>query len=142
LTISERRAGDVIVLDLAGALTGPHASDVVGERVRRHERAGTHTVVANLARVRSVDAAGLQALVDAYRAMREGGGEMRLAGLNGRVRRVMANAGLLTVFDTFDSVEHAIEGPIPQRTASRLPTPPSEAPLGAIQRLFRRLTHC
>jgi anti-sigma B factor antagonist len=140
LTITERRSGDVVVLDLVGALAGRAAAGVIEDTVRRHERAGTHTLVANLARVRSVDAAGLQALVDACRAVRKGGGEMRLAALNGRVRRLMANVAVLTVFDTFDSVDQAIDGPIPQRTASKSPTRLFLLPLEAFRRLLKRLT--
>lgn len=102
-----------MILDLIGPIAGQEAAEGVAEAVRRQGRGGTHTVVMNLARVRSVDPAGMGALIDGDRAMREAGGAMRLASLNGRIRQLMVNAGVLTVFDTFDSVEQAIEGPRP-----------------------------
>jgi anti-anti-sigma factor len=111
MRISERRVEDVVVLDLAGPLTGWTAARLMEEAIRRHRQAGTHTVVANFRQVPSVDLAGLNALVDGYSAMREAGGEMRLACLK-RIDDLVVMTRVLTVFDTFESVERAIEGPI------------------------------
>jgi anti-sigma B factor antagonist len=136
MRIRERRVGDVVVLDLAGPLTGWTAARAMEEAVRRHRRAGTHTVVANFRQVPSVDLAGLGALVDGYSAMREAGGEMRLAGLT-RIRDLVVMTRLLTVFDTFETVERAIEGPIAARSANDDSTRESAAVPGMFQR-FRR----
>jgi anti-sigma B factor antagonist len=113
MRISERQVGNVVVLDLVGPLAGPEAARIVEEAVLRHARAGTHTVVANLADVQSIDLGGLDALVDAYPAMREAGGEIRIASLARRIHDSAVIARLLSVFDSFDSVEQAIGGPIP-----------------------------
>lgn len=136
MRISERQVGEVVVLDLVGPLTGWKAASAVEETVRRHGRAGTHTVVANLARVRSMDLAGLGALVDGYSAMREAGGEMRLASLTRRIHDLVVITRLLTVFDTFDSVEQAIGGPIPPSSAVPVPAQRGLS-LGLIQRFLR-----
>lgn len=138
MRISERRVGDVVVLDLVGALAGWKAAGLVKETVHRHGRAGRHTVVANLARVRSVDLAGLGALVDGYRTMREEGGEMRLASLTTRIYDLVVITRLLTVFNTFDSVEQAIEGAIPACTGFDKPVGCSPISLGMIHRFLRR----
>ena len=134
MRITERRVGDVAVLDLAGPLTGWMAARAMEEALRRHRQAGTHTVVANFRQVPSVDPAGLGALVDGYSAMREAGGEMRLAGLT-RIHDLVVMTRLLTVFDTFESVERAVEGPIPACSAVGGSTPES-APF---RRVFQRL---
>jgi anti-sigma B factor antagonist len=134
VSISERHRGDVVILDLIGPIAGREAAGVVAEAVRRQGRGGTQTVVMNLARVRSVDRDGMGALIEGDRAMREAGGEMRLASLNARIRQLMVHAGVLTAFDTFDSVEEAVEGPIP--AYSRAPHPPLPGVRPALQRLF------
>jgi anti-anti-sigma factor len=112
MRIKQRRVGDVVVLDLAGPLTGWTAGRAIEEAVRGQRQAGTHTVVVNFQQVPSVDLAGLGALIDGYGGMREAGGEMRLAGLT-RIQDLVVMTRLLTMFDTFESVERAIEGPIP-----------------------------
>jgi len=116
MRIMERRVGDMAVFDLVGAVAGRNAADVIEQAVRRHRLACTATVIVNLARVRSVDLAGINALVESYRAMREAGGEMRLAAVSHRIDDLLVITRLLTVFDTFDTVEEAIEGPIAAAT--------------------------
>jgi len=138
MRISQRQVGDVVVLDLVGPLAGWKAAGLVKETVRRLGRAGTHTVVANLARVRSMDLAGLGALVDGYSTMREGGGEMRLASLTRRIHDLVVIARLLTVFNTFDSVEQAIEGPSPAYAGIAEPAQRSPMAVGMIHRFLRR----
>jgi anti-sigma B factor antagonist len=138
MRISERRAGDVVVLDLVGPLYGWQAAGVVEDTVRRHQRAGTHTVVVNLARVRSMDCGGLGALVAGYNTMREAGGEMRLACLTRRISDLLVITRLLTVFDTFDSVEQAVEGRIPAYAGIAQLAQLSPMSLGMVQRFLRR----
>lgn len=136
MRIIERRIGDVAVLDLVGPLAGWVAARAMEEAVRRHRQAGTHTVVANFRRVPSVDLAGLGALVDGYSAMREAGGEMRLADLS-RIDDLVVMTRLLTVFDTFDSVERAVEGPIPVSSGVDASTRVFASVRGMFQRLRR-----
>ncbi len=114
MRISERQVGDVVVLDLAGPLYGWQAAGVMEEAIHRNCRSGTQTIVVNLARVRSMDCGGLGALVDGYNTMRKAGGEMRLAAVTKRINDLLVITRLLTVFDTFDSVEQAVEGPMPE----------------------------
>jgi anti-anti-sigma regulatory factor len=91
-----------------------------------------------MARVRSVDLAGLGALVEAYSAMREGGGEMRLASLTKRIHDLVVITRLLTVFNTFDSVEDAVQGQSPALTGTAEPAQVSSMSLGMIHRFLRR----
>jgi anti-sigma B factor antagonist len=135
MRIIERRVGDVVVLDFVGAVAGGKAAGVVEQAVRRHRLACTATVIVNLARVRSVDLAGINALVESYRAMREAGVELRLAAVSRRIHDLLVITRLLTVFDTFDTVEEAIDGPI--AAATRVPEPAlSPWPLGMLKRVL------
>jgi anti-sigma B factor antagonist len=138
MRISERHVGDVVVLDLVGPLYGCQAAGLVEETVRRHQREGTRTVVVNLARVRSMDCGGLGALVDGYNTMREAGGEMRLACLTRRISDLLVITRLLTVFETFDSVQQAVEGWIPAYSGIVEPAQLSPMSLGMVQRFLRR----
>jgi anti-sigma B factor antagonist len=137
MRISERQVGNAVVLELVGPLYGWQAAGAVEETVRRHRRAGTRTLVVNLARVPSVDCGGLGALVDGYNAMREGGGEIRLACLTKRISDLLVITRLLTVFDAFDSVERALEGPMPERSRVTS-TRPSPLSVAMAWRLLRR----
>jgi anti-sigma B factor antagonist len=139
MRISERQVGDVIVLDLAGPLYGWQAASVMEQTIRRHCRSGTQIIVVNLGRVGAIDCGGLGALVDGYNTMREAGGEMRLASVTKRINDLLVITRLLTVFDTFDSVEEAVEGRVPAYCgvpeASRL----SAKSLGTIHAFLRQV---
>src|SRR5262245_22071610 len=108
MTITERRCRDFVVLDLSGALVWPRVDCGLAETVRRHVLAGWRSIVINLTEVCSIDAAGLGALVAAFTKGRDAGGAIVLAGLRPHVRDRMAVTGLLSVFETRDSVEDAI----------------------------------
>lgn len=103
--ITERSIGDLTVLDLHGPLFGPEATERFGATVHRLAR---QRLVVNLEDVPSMDAAGLGALVDAYRVMTCNGGTFRLAHVTKRLHDLIVITRLVTVFDIFDSVGDAI----------------------------------
>ena len=137
MRITERQIGNVMVLDLRGAFAGPKAAEMLGSVVRRHCRDGSRHIVANLGGVPSVDLAGLGALVDAYSAMREAKGILALAGVTKRIHDLLVITRLLTVFDTYDSIEEVVGEAAPANAAAKAPEP-STASLGMIQRFLRR----
>jgi anti-sigma B factor antagonist len=112
MRIIERRVGTAVVLDFVGRLYGWQASELIDETVRRHRLAGTQTLVVNLGLVTAVDCGGLGALVEARNTMRQVGGEIRLACVTARICDLLVITRLVTVFDTFESVARALEGPI------------------------------
>jgi len=107
MRISERRVHGTTVLELHGMFTGT-AAELLDATVRQVTRGGPQRLVLNLRDVPSIDAAGLGALVAAYGAVRRSGGTFRLAHVGARVRTLLVVCRLVTVFETFDSVEDAV----------------------------------
>jgi anti-anti-sigma factor len=138
MNISERQFGPATVLDVTGPISGHKAADMLDAAVRRHARAGTRILVVNLGRVPRVDLAGLGALVDAYIAMRRASGAFRLACVAKSIHDLVVITRLVTVIDTFDSVEEAAGDTIPADHGigqdARLPV----MALAPIQRFLRR----
>ena len=133
MRITERQLGDVAVIDLRGALAGPKAVELFDAAVRRHCRDGTRKVVANLGEVPSVDLAGLAA-VDAY-GPADRGATLTLACVTRRIHDLIVIARLVTVFDTFDSIDDACGTAAPP-TARRAGA--AACRLGVIHRFLRR----
>jgi anti-sigma B factor antagonist len=136
MTISERRVGSAVVLDISGPLAGPDEARKIESTVRRHGRNGVRTLIANLGGVPSVDLGGLGALVEGSRVMRELGGALRLVRITRRIHDLIVITRLLTVFDTFDSVEDAVAGMTGE--SRELAPALSPATLGVINRFLRR----
>lgn len=118
MTLVERRFDHAVVLELSGRVAGRQATDRLDAAVRRHARAGTGVVVADLARVPNLDLRGLGSLLDAHMAIRHAGGTLRLASANSRIRDLLAITRLVQVIQTFNSVEEAIDGVVSGTSAT------------------------
>jgi len=66
-------------------------------------------VVLNLANVNYIDSSGVGTLVGLHMTVASAGGQLKLAGLTGRVRDVLAITKLGTVFETYATAEEAAE---------------------------------
>jgi anti-sigma B factor antagonist len=108
MRIIERPIRATTILEMHGTLTGPAATGLLDATVRRVTGAGAGRLVINLEDVPSIDAAGLGALVAAYHVVRRNGGTIRLARPARRVHQLLVVCRLVTVFETFDSVEDAL----------------------------------
>jgi anti-sigma B factor antagonist len=64
-------------------------------------------IVVNLAEVNYLDSSGLGTLVGLYTSARSVGGEIKLAGLTGRVKDVLQITKLGSIFEFYDTAEEA-----------------------------------
>ena len=107
LRITQREAGAVTILDLAGKLAG-EASETLADRVDDLVRAGRTRLVLNLGGVSIIDSTGLGGLLSKRTAVMDAGGQLKLLNLSERVRDLIVTTKLETVFDTFDSEGEAV----------------------------------
>jgi anti-anti-sigma factor len=70
-------------------------------------------VVIDLAQVTFVDSSGLGALIVARKSARQGGGSMSLVSPPAVVRRLLGSTQLHDVFAIYDSLDEALNAPIP-----------------------------
>ncbi|HEX8298305.1 MAG TPA: STAS domain-containing protein [Rubricoccaceae bacterium] len=107
MTITQTTAQGVTVLALDGdALGGPDGSALL-ETLRALD-APVHAV-ADLGGVGHMNSSGLGMLVGAMTNARNGGGDLRLARVTSRTELLLRTTRLLDVFQTFDSVDAAVE---------------------------------
>jgi anti-sigma B factor antagonist len=109
MNIEQRTVGDVVVLSIIGdiAMNGTGASRVA-DTVRSILQQGHDRLVLDLGYVRYVDSAGLGELVQAFSAVRNRGGEMKLLNVTKRLNDLLVVTKLLTVFDCFDREREAL----------------------------------
>jgi anti-sigma B factor antagonist len=136
MRITERQCGDAVVLDLHGPIAGPKAAAMLEAAVRRHCGDGVRSVVADLSGVPAVDLAGLGALLDAHMAVRRASGAFKLACITKRIDDLIVITRLLTIFETYDSVEEAVGGAFPVYAGVQSPRFPLLS-LGTIHRILR-----
>ncbi|MEP7149853.1 MAG: STAS domain-containing protein [Acidobacteriota bacterium] len=108
ITISERQAGDVTILDLDGKVTIGEGSVALRGAIRRLLGEGKNKILLNLASVGYVDSSGIGELVSSYSAVSKEGGTLKLLKLTQKIQDLLAITKLLTVFDVFDDEGEAL----------------------------------
>ena len=107
MTIDTTTTDGVTVLALDGdALGGPDG--LLLHETLRGLGAPVHAVV-DLAAVHHMNSSGLGILVGALTSARGGGGDLRLARASGRIETLLRTTRLLDVFQTFGSVDSAVD---------------------------------
>ena len=108
ITISERQAGDVTILDLSGKVTIGEGSVALRNTIRRLLGEGKSKILLNLGGVGYIDSSGIGELVSSFTAVSKEGGTLKLLNLTQKIQDLLAITKLLTVFDVFDSEAEAL----------------------------------
>ena len=101
--------GGVQVLDLKGKITLGEGDELLKDKVNSLLNQGQKKIVLNLAAVPYIDSAGLGEIVRTYTTVSRQGGNLKLLNLTKRITDLLAITKLLTVFETFDSENDAVQ---------------------------------
>jgi anti-sigma B factor antagonist len=107
--IDERTIGDVVVLDLRGRVMLGEGDELLRDKVNSLMNQGRKKIVLNLAEVPYIDSAGLGEVVRTFTTVSRQGGHLKLLNLTKRITDLLAITKLLTVFDTYDSEQEAVQ---------------------------------
>jgi anti-sigma B factor antagonist len=121
MKITERRLGDISILDAQGRIMFGDGEDEFRDAVNRAFEAGQFKLIINMAEVPHVDSTGISQLVRTFVTAGKRGGQMKLLGLTRRVRELLHITKLLTVIETFESETEAIASFGEPRPASPAP---------------------
>lgn len=108
LNISERQAGDIVVLDLDGRITIGEGSVALRTAIRRLIEEGKKKILLNLGKVGYIDSSGIGELVSSYTAINKEQGQLKLLKLTQKLQDLLAITKLLTVFDVYDDEAEAL----------------------------------
>ena len=109
MQIEERPSGDVVILDLKGKLTIGEGDELLKDKVYSLIQQGQKKLVLNLEGVPYVDSAGLGEIVRTYTTVSKQGGNLKLLNLTKRIEDLLSITKLLTVFDTYESEQEALD---------------------------------
>jgi anti-sigma B factor antagonist len=108
LDIAERRVESVTILELSGRFVVDEGDRAFRDRVDALVRAGRTHLIVDLRNVTYIDSGGVGVLVSKYVTVGNKGGRLKLLCLSRRACRVLGVAGLLNVFEVFESEEDAL----------------------------------
>jgi anti-anti-sigma factor len=70
---------------------------------------GKHKMVLDMSELRYINSAGLRTLADVLTQNKENGGDLKLVGLNPKIRRVFEIVGFNHFFSSYETVEAALK---------------------------------
>ena len=106
-TINERY--NCIVFEFSGDLMGgPDASKFNDELHDLIDKDRTE-IIADVSNVKFMNSSGLGILIGGMTTMRNAGGDLRIAGADKRIESLLMVTKLVTVFDSYRTVEEAVE---------------------------------
>jgi anti-sigma B factor antagonist len=109
LRMTERPAGDVMILDLHGTMSPGVAEVNLGDKVRSILYCGYQKLLINLADMTSTDSSAVSALVGALLAARAVRADIKLVNVTTRLKDVLIIVALHSYFTIFDSEDEALE---------------------------------
>ena len=108
ITITERQAGDVTILDLNGKVTIGEGSVALRTAIRRLLGEGKSKILLNLGGVGYIDSSGIGELVSSFTAVNKESGTLKLLNLTQKIQDLLAITKLLTVFDVYEDESTAL----------------------------------
>jgi len=109
MNISERKIGNVVIVDISGKITlGDGGDAALKEKMRALVQQGQKKLLLNLGDVSYVDSAGLGEIVQSYATVSKNGGTLKLLNVTKRIKDLLSITKLLTVFETFDNEAEAV----------------------------------
>jgi len=108
ISITERRVGDVTILELDGRLILEEGEIPLRDAVDRLVAEGRVRIVLDLQRVTRLDSAGIGMLVCKYLTAFRKGGRVTLLHTTPRTDQLLHLTKLLSVLEVFDSEDEAI----------------------------------
>ena len=106
--LTSRQVGDVTVIDAAGRITLGEGASAFRDAIRDLSVKGTKKVLLNLADVSYIDSSGIGEMVSGFTTITNSGGQLKLLGLNKRVKDLLQITKLYTVFDAYEDEVTAV----------------------------------
>lgn len=107
MNITDRLINNIVVIKTSGdidALTAPK----ITEHIRKHIAKGNFRLIADLSDVQYTSSAGLRTLLAAVKETRYNDGDMRLAGVQSDVQKVLTLTGFNNIIKIFPDVDSAV----------------------------------
>ncbi len=108
MTLKEKEINDVVVLELSGKVMGGPDANVLSEKLHQLVDQNKTKVVADLGKVSWMNSSGLGILIGGLTTMRNHNGDLKLANVTERIKSLLIITKLITIFETFDSVQDAV----------------------------------
>lgn len=109
MKIEKRTKNGVVILDLKGKILIGDDIAVLRNSINELVKEKKLKVLINFEQVPYLDSTGLGEIVRTYTTLKKNGGEAKIINLGAKVKDLMTITKLITVFETFDDEDRAID---------------------------------
>ena len=109
IAIKEEMKAGVAILEIKGKLMGGPETAEVHQRVKDLVSNGVKKVLVDLGKVTWMNSTGLGTLMSSLTTMKNAQGDLKLARATEKVKSLFMITKLITIFDTYDSIDDALE---------------------------------
>jgi len=109
MKIEIRTIGDAKILDCSGKITLGEGTVSIRNTVLDLLQGGSKKIILNLGEISYIDSSGIGELVSTFTTVAKSGGKLKLLNLTKKIQQLLAITKLLTVFDTYENEEAALE---------------------------------
>jgi anti-sigma B factor antagonist len=109
MKLTSREEKGVVVLEPKGKIMGGPDATLLHDQLHEFIEQDKKRVVIDLAKVEWMNSTGLGILISGLTTLRNNGGELKLAMVTEKIESLLTITKLITVFDTYDSVEEALK---------------------------------
>ncbi len=109
MKLNDRVLEGVCILEPSGKIMGGPDATMLHEKLHECVDTGVKRVVVDLSKVDWVNSTGLGILISGLTTLRNHGGELKLANVTEKIQSLLTITKLVTVFETFDTVESAVK---------------------------------
>lgn len=108
MRMGEKEQAGVVVMMPKGKIMGGPDAGAVKERLHQLIDEGKKKVVVDLSGVSWMNSSGLGILIGGLTTMRNASGDLKLAGTTDKVQNLLMVTKLITIFESYDTVEEAV----------------------------------
>jgi anti-sigma B factor antagonist len=109
MKLSAREDKGVVILEPKGKIMGGPESTVLHDKLHELINQGKKKVIIDLSKVDWMNSTGLGILISGLTTMRNNGGELKLSNVTEKIQSLLTITKLITIFETFDSVDQAVQ---------------------------------
>ncbi len=108
MAVKEKIQGDVAVLQISGKLMGGEETREVHEKVKSLLGDGIKKIVIDVSNVKWLNSSGLGMLISCLTSVTSAEGTLKIAGATEKINSLLMITKLITVFDTYETVDRAV----------------------------------
>jgi anti-sigma B factor antagonist len=107
MKLSSREMQDLVVLEPKGKIMGGPDASLLHDQLHEYIKQGKKKVIIDLSKVDWMNSTGLGILISALTTLKKNQGELKLANVTDKIQSLLTITKLVTVFETYDSVDLA-----------------------------------